>query len=311
MHFTGPISLGGGVLTRVAGNIYGISGTQGGYYGDFVPDRVLSRPTFDPDTLYQLDIDRGPSMGVHVMNSPGPGAADGEAVFRSRGIPVVGRAYGSRSGHPDAVKAGSIGVGGRAAGETRVKARCRGAWSGAFTMSDKSGLMPEEFIDKPEPPFVQLKVGDLGPEHGEGFIGVGDVAVDLDRVCWVLIDAPRLRRGLPGRRPHRPPKDPRRRLRDPDGRHVDRVDLQAHPHPRRLNLGPRQGDLRPGTTAGRGEGPANDYPPVPAAGGVLTDSPRCRVGRAPSSAVPTAPARLALRGSPARVSGATEMKAAG
>ena len=57
-------------------------------------------------------------------------------------------------------------------------------------MSDKSGMMPEEFIDKPRLPFVQLKVGDLGPEHGEGFIGVGDVAVDLDRVCWVLIDAP-------------------------------------------------------------------------------------------------------------------------
>lgn len=57
-------------------------------------------------------------------------------------------------------------------------------------MSDESGLMPELYIDKPAPPFVQLKVGDLGPEHGEGFIGVGDVAVDLDRVCWVLIDAP-------------------------------------------------------------------------------------------------------------------------
>jgi hypothetical protein len=57
-------------------------------------------------------------------------------------------------------------------------------------MSDDSGLMPEESIDRPGPPFVQLKVRDLGPEHGEGFIGVGDVAVDVDRVCWVLLDAP-------------------------------------------------------------------------------------------------------------------------
>lgn len=57
-------------------------------------------------------------------------------------------------------------------------------------MSDDSGLMPGEYIDRPEPPFVQLKVKDLEPEHGERFIGVGDVAVDVDRVCWVLLDAP-------------------------------------------------------------------------------------------------------------------------
>jgi hypothetical protein len=57
-------------------------------------------------------------------------------------------------------------------------------------MSDALGLMPEESIDRPGPPFVQLKVRDLEPEHGEGFIGVGDVAVDVDRQCWVLLDAP-------------------------------------------------------------------------------------------------------------------------
>ena len=57
-------------------------------------------------------------------------------------------------------------------------------------MSSESGLMPEEHIYRQERPFVQLKVKDLQPEHGEGFIGVGDVAVDEDRVCWVLLDAP-------------------------------------------------------------------------------------------------------------------------
>ena len=56
-------------------------------------------------------------------------------------------------------------------------------------MSDET-KMPEQFIDRPEPPFVQLKVKDLEPEHGEGFIGVGDVAVDTNRQCWVLLDAP-------------------------------------------------------------------------------------------------------------------------
>ncbi len=61
---------------------------------------------------------------------------------------------------------------------------------GAGPMSDHSGLMPEGYIDRPELPFVQLKVKDLEPEHGENFIGVGDVAVDMDRVCWVLLDAP-------------------------------------------------------------------------------------------------------------------------
>jgi hypothetical protein len=57
-------------------------------------------------------------------------------------------------------------------------------------MSDDSGKMPEKYIDRPGPPTVQLKVKDLEPEHGEGFIGVGDVAVDVDRQCWVLLDAP-------------------------------------------------------------------------------------------------------------------------
>ena len=56
-------------------------------------------------------------------------------------------------------------------------------------MSDDS-KMPEQFIDRPGPPFVQLKVKDLEPEHGEGFIGVGDVAVDTNQQCWVLLDAP-------------------------------------------------------------------------------------------------------------------------
>lgn len=57
-------------------------------------------------------------------------------------------------------------------------------------MSDESGKMPEEYIDRPGSPLVQLKVKNLEPEHGAGFIGVGDVAVDLERVCWVLRDAP-------------------------------------------------------------------------------------------------------------------------
>lgn len=57
-------------------------------------------------------------------------------------------------------------------------------------MSDDSGMMPEEYIDRPGPPFVQLKVKDLKPEPGEGFIGVGGVAVDTSRPCWVLLDAP-------------------------------------------------------------------------------------------------------------------------
>jgi hypothetical protein len=61
---------------------------------------------------------------------------------------------------------------------------------GVRTMSNNLGLMPEEYIDRPESQFVQLKVKDLEPEHGERFIGVGDVAVDVDRVCWVLLDAP-------------------------------------------------------------------------------------------------------------------------
>lgn len=57
-------------------------------------------------------------------------------------------------------------------------------------MPGDSGKMPEGYIDRWEAPFVQLKVKDLTPEHGEGFIGADDVAVDLDRECWVLLDAP-------------------------------------------------------------------------------------------------------------------------
>src|SRR6187401_1863715 len=57
-------------------------------------------------------------------------------------------------------------------------------------MQDDSGKMPEAFIDRPAPQSEQLKVKDLTPEHGEGFIGVGDVAVDASRECRVLLDAP-------------------------------------------------------------------------------------------------------------------------
>jgi hypothetical protein len=39
-------------------------------------------------------------------------------------------------------------------------------------------------------PFARRSPKDLEPEHGEAFIGVGDIAVDMDRVCWVLRDAP-------------------------------------------------------------------------------------------------------------------------
>jgi hypothetical protein len=57
-------------------------------------------------------------------------------------------------------------------------------------MSGDPGKMPERYIARPARPSVQLKVKDLEPEHGEGFIGVDDVAVDVDRACWVLLDAP-------------------------------------------------------------------------------------------------------------------------
>ena len=57
-------------------------------------------------------------------------------------------------------------------------------------MAGDSGKMPEQYIDRAGQPFEQLKVKDLRPEHGEGFIGVGDVAVDTNRGCWVLLDAP-------------------------------------------------------------------------------------------------------------------------
>jgi len=50
--------------------------------------------------------------------------------------------------------------------------------------------MSEESIDGPGQPLVQLKVKNLEPQHGEGFIGAGDVAVDVNRQCWVLLDAP-------------------------------------------------------------------------------------------------------------------------
>ena len=57
-------------------------------------------------------------------------------------------------------------------------------------MTDDSGKMPEQYIDRSEQRSEELKVKDLKPEHGEGFIGVGDVAVDANRTCWVLLDAP-------------------------------------------------------------------------------------------------------------------------
>jgi hypothetical protein len=57
-------------------------------------------------------------------------------------------------------------------------------------MTDDSGKMPEQYIDRSDQPSEELKVKDLKPEHGEGFIGVGDVAVDVNRQCWVLLDAP-------------------------------------------------------------------------------------------------------------------------
>ena len=57
-------------------------------------------------------------------------------------------------------------------------------------MTGDSGKMPEEYIGRPGQPFVQLPVKDLAPEHGDGFIGVGGVAVDTNRQCWVLLDAP-------------------------------------------------------------------------------------------------------------------------
>src|SRR5436309_15736028 len=66
----------------------------------------------------------------------------------------------------------------------------RSALRGVGTMPDDAGKMPEQYIDRHESPSVQLKVKDLKPEHGEGFIGVGDVAVDVNRACWVLLDAP-------------------------------------------------------------------------------------------------------------------------
>jgi hypothetical protein len=57
-------------------------------------------------------------------------------------------------------------------------------------MTDDSGKMPEQYINRTEQLPVEFKVKDLKPEHGEGFIGVGDVAVDANRTCWVLLDAP-------------------------------------------------------------------------------------------------------------------------
>jgi hypothetical protein len=57
-------------------------------------------------------------------------------------------------------------------------------------MTADLGKMPEDYIDRPVTPLEELKVRDLTPEHGQGFIGVGDVAVDTERGCWVLLDAP-------------------------------------------------------------------------------------------------------------------------
>src|SRR5690349_3211577 len=56
-------------------------------------------------------------------------------------------------------------------------------------MADDAGKMPEQFVHQPAPP-LDVKVRDLVPEHGVGFLGVYDLAVDTDRRCWVRLDAP-------------------------------------------------------------------------------------------------------------------------
>lgn len=62
-------------------------------------------------------------------------------------------------------------------------------------MPEDAGRMTEEYIARPVPVPEQLKVKDLGPKHGEVSLGGRRPAVDLDRVCWVLLDAPVFDRG--------------------------------------------------------------------------------------------------------------------
>jgi hypothetical protein len=57
-------------------------------------------------------------------------------------------------------------------------------------MQDEAGKMPEQYINRPALPFEQLRAYDLKPEHGEGLIGFDDVAVEVNRVCWVRLNAP-------------------------------------------------------------------------------------------------------------------------
>jgi hypothetical protein len=57
-------------------------------------------------------------------------------------------------------------------------------------MQYEAGKMPEQYINIPTLDFEQLQVNDLKSEHGEGLIGFDDVAVDVNRVCWVRLNAP-------------------------------------------------------------------------------------------------------------------------
>src|SRR4051812_3034525 len=65
----------------------------------------------------------------------------------------------------------------------------RGGENRGGTMADDAGKMPEQYVHQPAPP-LDVKVRDLVPEHGVGFLGVYDLAVDTDRRCWVRLDAP-------------------------------------------------------------------------------------------------------------------------
>src|SRR5512146_2618490 len=71
----------------------------------------------------------------------------------------------------------------------------RGKYSVAWHYVCRSGTIPgpsaKDLRQKPRRNCRRsVKVKDLKPEHGEGFIGVGDVAVEANRTCRVLLDAP-------------------------------------------------------------------------------------------------------------------------
>jgi hypothetical protein len=68
--------------------MYSTSGVQVGFYGDLTPENGATTP-FDADARYRLDIDDGGSMTVQMMSSPGAGSIVGEAVFRTRGAPLL------------------------------------------------------------------------------------------------------------------------------------------------------------------------------------------------------------------------------